>query len=118
MYIYVHADCFYSVIGRPLYTSKYYGYNVPDCSLDSAYKYVRYVYEKYKVLPAKYTVPMVVLRKKFRHIRHKKITFKEEEKYEALEFYKYLYPFIRELIGLGCPDEELLKFIVVEKKCE
>ena len=116
MYIYVHADCFYRVIGRPLYTIKYSGYNVPNCSLDSAYKYVRYVYERYKVLPAKYTVPMVELRKRFRRIRHKRVTFKEEEKYEALELYKLLHPFIRELIELGCPDDELLKFIVIEKK--
>jgi len=69
-------------------------------------------------LPAKYTAPMVELRKRFRHIRHKKITFKEEEKYEALELYKYLYPFIRELIELGCPDEELLKFIFIRKNKE
>ena len=112
MYVYVHADCFFQITGRPLYIVKQGRSNRPNCNFESAYKYVKFVYEKYKELPASRTIVYGVVCMHFR----RRYSFKEEEKYEALEQYKDNYPFFRDFSELGCPDEDLFQFMDIEKK--
>lgn len=114
MDIYTHPDSFYKVTGRPLYTNQYSGRNRPNCNFESAYKYIKYVYERYNVLPARRTLVIYEVRKHFR----RKYPFKDEEKYQALEKYKSMFPFFREMSELGCPDEELFQFMTIEKPTE
>ena len=114
MDIYTHPDSSYKVTGRPLYTNQYSGRNRPNCNFESAYKYIKYVYERYNVLPARRTLVIYEVRKHFR----RKYPFKDEEKYQALEMYKSMFPFFREMSELGCPDEELFQFMTIEKPTE
>ena len=114
MDIYTHPDSFYKVTGRSLYTNQYSGRNRPNCNFESAYKYIKYVYERYNVLPARRTLVIYEVRKHFR----RKYPFKDEEKYQALEMYKSMFPFFREMSELGCPDEELFQFMTIEKSTD
>ncbi len=114
MYIYVHPKCYNQVTGKRLYVTIDGEANRPNYNFTTACKYVKFVYENFKELPARNTIPILAIRWHFK----RKYPFKEKDKYDALRCYKYTFLFFREMSELGCPDEELFQFMTIEKTDE
>lgn len=110
MYIYADPDCFVSVTGKPMISKSYQSY-WSLCDKYTAAEYIKFVYDKYKVLPARATVPVVKLRSVYFYRKR----VKEEEKYEVLKYFKSL-SIIRELSDLGLSDEDLFQLVTIRYK--
>lgn len=109
-YIYADPDCFKSVTGKPMISKSYQSYR-SFCDKYTAAEYIKFVYDKYKVLPARATVPV----EKLRSVYYYRKRVNEEEKYEVLKYFKSL-SIIRELSDFGITDEDLFQLVTIRYK--
>ena len=110
MYIYADPDCFESVTGKPMISKSYHSYR-SFCDKYTAAEYIKYVYDKYKILPAIATVPVL----KLKSVYYYRKRVREEEKYEVLKYFKSL-SIISELSDFGITDEELFQLVTINTK--
>jgi len=111
MYIYVASDCYLKVVGRPLYANHHYVMSV-NCTLEGSCKYIKYVFEKYRMLPARKTPPMCMLYKEL--IRCERSS--QANSCSVVFRFKILFIFLREMINLGCNEERFLNLVNNEDK--
>lgn len=109
-YIYADPDYFLSVTGKPMISKSYQSYR-SFCDKYTAAEYIKFVYEKYKELPARGTVPV----EKLRSVYYYRKRVKEEEKYEVLKYFKSL-SIIGELSDFGLTDEDLFQLVTINYK--
>ena len=111
MYIYVASECYMKVVGRPLYANHHYVMSV-NCNLEGSCKYIKYVFEKYRLLPARKSPPMFVL---FNEIRKCERSSQANSCRIVFRF-KGLFDFLREMIKMGCNEERFIKLVENEDK--